>query len=449
MTEEITYLLNLSLGGPEKLKVFYNVPSDYSDLYFDVEAELDNIAPSSNSGNNRGLIRTLITGADPVKYGAWVNGGSGDLNQSNIQVTGSLPLNLKDSSCIFEFSLKNKKRDILFGSFEKEAVVVNDQEITGVKGFNFGINDRGHMFFNSADSNGEYILVADKIELSDKNIISFSLGSNKLDFARFDYFNQKVESQSFDLDTNSIQNSTGIFIGGSLNFLGSSNTGLSQKHQDSFYLNSLMLFSGYMTPKSLFNIGSGLVSTYSLNTGGENNLTRVTGYSDVITYKTGVTGYSVTVTGSRNLPSGAGLPTHTGSYVSGSISAKKEGERYFSYYDIGSGFYKEEIGMLSPQNFGQYDPTGQIAFSTLGLQDVSENIVLYNESAGSFVEEGSIPLYGLSILTGVTDEISGVLRTALTEEVASNEAPSSGLSINVSSLNGHKNNFLYLLDQRI
>jgi hypothetical protein len=448
MSESIKYALKQELGDYDRLKVMYLVPTGYADLSFDVEAEIENSTPSNNTGQNRGLIRTLLTGSDPVKYGAWVNGGSGDLNQSHIQITGSIPLSFKDSSCIVEFVMKEKRTDLLLGSFEKEEITVDGSSLTGVRGLNFGVNDRGHLFANGADINGEYFLVADQIELADKNIVSFSLGDNRLDIARFDYFNQRAISQTFSLDTSVIRDPTGIYVGGSPSFLGLSDTGLSSQHNDSFYLNSLLIFSGSLPPSSLYNIGSGLVSTYSINSGDVSSFTRTTGYSDFITYHTGITGYSVIATGTRNLPSGAGVPIQTGSYNTPVVTAAQEGDQYFIYHDLGSGFYKEKVGLLTDSNFGLYEPTGQMAHSTLGLQDASQNITNYTDDEGVFNQAGSAPLFGLLALTGITDEISGVVSMPLTETVYETGIASSGLTINVSSLGMHKKNSIYYLDKR-
>jgi hypothetical protein len=64
---------------------------------------------------------------------------------------------------------------VLFGSLDKStSETINGEVITGSKGYNFGVTDRGNLFYQGFDRGGDYIYVASDIELAKRNIISFS-----------------------------------------------------------------------------------------------------------------------------------------------------------------------------------------------------------------------------------------------------------------------------------
>jgi hypothetical protein len=118
---------------------------------------------------------------------------------------------------------------------------------------------------------------------------------------------------------------------------------------------------------------------------------------------------------------------------------KKEGERYYKYYTLNNGdsetFYKEEIGQLHSNSGLVYYPTGENAFDTLGLNDISESIQTYAEVSGlarrghGTTDSLTIDLHGKNALTGILSEVSGILETALSEETFSIVPASSGVEL--------------------
>ena len=54
--------------------------------------------------------------------------------------------------------------------------------VTGAKGYNLGINDRGNLFYQGFSDEGDFIYTANSIELAKRNIIGFSMGGKQFKY---------------------------------------------------------------------------------------------------------------------------------------------------------------------------------------------------------------------------------------------------------------------------
>jgi len=452
--QALSYILSTNLLSNEKLKVFYdfNTGSTFlvqSGSYY--KPYLKNITPSYNTGKyhaeiyglqntDTGTINFYLTG----QYGFLEKNGSGDLSRFNAVISGQPDFNFNDCSMLFNFSNEKYSNGILFGSFQKTEDVINDVVYKGSKGFNFGINDRGKLFFQSLSDIGEYIFTANNIELSKKNIVSLSVGSNEVQISRFDYLNNDIQTESFHINTDYVKNSELLYIGSSPNYYS-----LIYPLQPTFdgYISNLAIFSGNLASQFLYDFGSGLLSTYYYNTGQVTGYSTITGYTTTPLYATGVTGYITGVTGYRSVLTGSGNYLTGGFSLSGT-SSKTEGSKIFNYYS-GSGIsYKEEIGFLSSAYSGTYNPTGLNAFDTLGLQNISQNVNIYNEQSGVYNTYVNVPLYGVTALTGYTTEITGYTQVPLTGTVYETGVANSGVSMNGTLSEEFKKDYIYYLGER-
>ena len=63
---------------------------------------------------------------------------------------------------------------------------------------------------------------------------------------------------------------------------------------------------------------------------------------------------------------------------------------------------------ISNLHSGEYSPTGESAFDTLGLQSYSDNVSGYSSNSGYNLNSGEYNYYECTPLTGFLDEVSGV-----------------------------------------
>jgi len=325
--------------------------------------------------------------------------------------------------------------------------------ITGSKGFNFGVNDRGKLYYRGFDKKGDFIHTSSSIELSKRNIISFSLDNDILQISRFDYLNQDVQKDSFNIDTDFISNSDQFYLGGSKDIFPATGAETLSGEKETFsgYINEFALLSGYVPSNILMNLGSGMIGDYFYSSGASTTKQQVTGYSENIIYKTGITGYEFNVTGTLSISTGRNM--ETGSFASSTSQSVNEGDKYFKYYTLDNGgvktFYKEEIGFLNQSSGFSYVPTGTEAFATLGLNNVGANIATQIETEG--VDKSgtvTINLYESVPQTGTLNEISGVTQTALTDTINIPAIPVSGITLEGNS-EDFKKNYIYFLEERL
>ena len=456
-TSGVQYAINHNFTNNDPLLVYYDFSSGTgTSLAFteDVDAVINNQDPSINTGAFSGIIINSRAGSEAASKtyatGKFLSSNKARLSASNIKVPTST-LNYNSLTAIFDFEFDTAHPvtgGVLFGALEKTSQTINGEVITGAKGYNFGINDRGKLYYQGFDRHGDFMHMASDIELSKRNLISFSLDSNILEMTRVDYLNEKIHSRNYIVDTSFIANSDNFFLGGSNTFY---KTSSSSDTTFSGFINEFALISGYISTDIVKSIGSGMIGEYFFSSGSPTIKEQITGYSESIIYKTGITGYDFNQTGTLTITTGRSM--QTGSFASDSTSSVKEGDKYFKYYTLDNGdaktFYKEEIGFLNPASGFNYAPTGSGAFATLGLNDISASINTFTETTGI---EGAgnvtIPLYKSLIQTGTLNEISGITTTALTETISVPAIPISGIVLSGDS-ETLKKDYIYYMGQRI
>ena len=461
----IDHSLNKRLGDNERLLVFYNF-SGMSGRHIGNDADsfnygvIENCEPAVNTGVYSGIVcgfGSSVAAAKEFTTGKFLSGDKANLKESNLKITGAEGIPYDDNSVLFDFQFEEGDISdcVLFGSLEKTSTTINDQVLTGAKGFNLGITKRGKLFYQGFGRDGDFIYTADSIELSKRNVISFSLGRNNLDISRHDYLNNKITKDSFIVESSFISSNQQFFIGGSDQyFRGGSGefetaTGVS--------LNSFCFLSGYLPPSVLFSIGSGLIGDYFFDAGSDTFKKELTGYNQTYVYETGITGYDYENT--SNISISTGRPMLTGNFIGIGSSSSEEGDRYFVYRSFDNAlsdngvktFVKEEVGYLHPDSGYQYLPTGErAAFDTLGLQNVEGAVQQYIEQTGiSGAAEITVKLYGSRFMTGVLSGISGVKQEPVYRTVIDVPAlPTSGVRLGGLS-ESFKKDYVYYLGERI
>jgi len=448
------FVMQESLGSNQRLSAFYdfNYSSDEIDI-LGAGSDFTGVLLNNELVNQPSLHTGYVLGSYESSEIDANNNLQTLLANNKLPLTSGnlrIPLdglNANDISVIIDFEFEGAVDDgVLLGCFKKRKESASFNSFDNSEGFNIGITDRGHLFCQTYGPNGDSVDVITDIELSKRNVIGVSVSESTLSLGTFDYFNNIVRSVDIPVDGDY------IYQTGFLNFGGSDNYFRSESNSEETFsgsLHNLALFSGYLEPRFLKQLSEGILGDYFYNGPVESESQRVTGYSDVIVYKTGVTGYEYTSTGSLTIATGREY--FTGSFSTNSSETKKEGERFYKYYTLNNGdtetFYKEEIGQLHSESGYIYYPTGEDAYDTLGLNDISESIQTYVETTG--IEQGSatINLYGRNALTGMLNEVSGVTTTALYETVSSFSTPSSGVNLGHES-EDFKKNFIYYIGTR-
>ena len=437
--------------------IAFEEEGDDADIYLNAVA---NQEPAFDTGVFSGIIcdatNTLFEGAAASREfatGVFLSGNHADLRKSNLKVA-TPTLDYSNLSAIFDMQFTGVVEDgILFGSLEKTSTTLNDEVVTGAKGFNFGVNDRGKLFYQGFSKKGDFIHTASSIELSQRNAVSFAIGDNTAEISRFDYLTQTRQSESFVVDTNFIANNEEFYLGGSENYFREGADGPSGEFKTfTGQLNRFALFSGYIPPSALMLVGSGMLGDYFENPAATTQKDIVTGYTQTQVYKTGITGWEYGVTGTLEISTGREMLT--GSIKAGDLTGIDEGDRYFGYYTLNNGdvktVYKEEVGFLQTGSGYFYLPTGNGAFDTLGLRPVTGEITPYTMTEG--IKTGGsvvVNLYESTPQTGVLEEISGIVQkpeTQTVEEITG--PPSSGVTMNGDS-QLFKKDFLFFLEERI
>jgi hypothetical protein len=454
----IKYAINHNFISNDPLLIYYDFSSGTgTSLAFtsQVLTAINNQDPAINTGAFSGII-VNSTGADVANSrlastGAFLNDNKGRLSSSNLEIN-SPNLNYNSLTAIFDFEFDTAHPvtgGVLLGSLEKTSDTINGEVVTGAKGYNFGITDRGKLYYQGFDRHGDFMHVASEIELAKRNIISFSLDSNNLEIARIDYLNDNIHSQNYIVDTTFIANPDKFYLGGSKTFYKS--TGQQFTTTFSGFLNEFALISGYISTDIVKSLGSGMIGEYFFSSGSPTIKNQITGYAESIIYKTGITGYDFNETSTLTIETGRNILT--GSFVSNSTSSVDEGDKYFKYYTLDNGdaktFYKEEIGYLNPASGFNYAPTGSGAFATLGLNDITAAINTFTETTG--IEDGgsiTMKLYESVVQTGTLNEISGSTRTALSQMINVPAIPVSGITLSGNSQD-LKKDYIYYMGQRL
>ena len=462
----IDYALTSIFGDNKRLLVFYDF-SGMSGRYIGNELDdsinygvIENCEPSNDTGVYSGVVvgvgASSVAAAKHFTTGTFLAGDQAHLNESNIKVTGTSSLPYSNCSVLFDAEFNGDVSDcVLFGSLEKTSTTINNEVITGAKGYNVGINDRGNLFYQGFSEKGDFIYTAKSIDLAKRNIVGFSLGDHSLSLLRFDYLNRKTQKEDFVVDTSFVASNEEFYLGGSNQYFRGGPAGPSGEFKTSnLSLNSFCFLSGVVSPSALFTVGSGIIGDYFSVGGSTVTQQRITGYDQTTVYKTGITGYDYEETGSMLFSTGRYM--RTGSLIGIGTTNQEEGGRYFAYYSFDSAvvngvttFNKEEVGFLHPDSGYQYLPTGEKAFATLGLQDVEGEIQRYTEQEGiSGAGTVSVEFFGSRFQTGPLSEVSGVIQEPLYEDIirATTHA-SSGIRVGGSSEKLKKNYVYYLGDR--
>jgi hypothetical protein len=369
--------------------------------------------------------------------------GDGDFTKNYIEISGSSSIPLKDCSYIFSIEPTLSENGVIFGAYEDFLETIDGFQVNYTKGFNLGVNDRGKLFFNSSSTHGEYCFVANDIELSEKNVVGLNFTNSSCKIFRFDYLNNEVESQEFYFDA-SIMEDNNIYLGSSKKYF--------RNPQENLYsgiIDDFAIFSGQVPENYLFEISKAFVAEYYENPGEVSTVEVISGYATEYIYKTGITGTQSIITGYDYVKSG--IDSYQLVENETTITLPGEGNRYFTSRDLsGSSVkYSEEVGLLlsgSPYDFN-YDPNGENALSTLGLQS-GEKTVTNSEYQWVQTEVTvEVPLYQTIYLTGTTNEISGVINTPIYTTGYITGAGESGILISSDTIKLQKD-YIYFMGQR-
>lgn len=348
-----------------------------------------------------------------------------------------------DSDVTFLFSTEKTGSEdgIIFGSLRRDQFDNNGE--TGVygRGFNIGLNDRNKLFFQGIDSSqGEYVLTANDIELSKKNICSVAVSPYSVTFGYYNLAADSYQEQSL-LSNVKIQNTNwdeGFALGSSPTYY----------KQDRFpgFIDEFAIFSGSYDGATLKSVASGFVATGIGSSGAPSTGIFLTGYQYVPVYPTGITGYGYSVTGYKEVRT-------TGSFISTSISTSgiwvKEGDRFFTGKSVDGGDYVEEVGFLIKDNI--YRTTGNVAHATLGLKEVSGFLSGSSVTYSRTTEDtGYIPLYGVSGLTGfLYENPTGYIKTPLYKTGIISGSESEILDFIDDRIGFYRSDYLYYLGDRV
>ena len=452
-TQGLHFQIQKGLASNSRLSAVYDF-SDSSEVTFvgagsDYTGIIPNSSFSNNDSNHTGFLLGALGSTQAIALSRAydiLDQNKLPLNSGNFKVPLD-GLNSNDLSAIIDFEFNDTvSNGILMGCFEKGSETIESIAFENSKGFNIGVTDRGHLFCQTFGPEGDSVDVITDIELSKRNLIGFSVSNDSISLSDFDYFNNIVRSVDIPISEDYISQTGDLFFGGSNSYFASSSA------EDTTFdgsLHSLSIFSGYFGPEYLKELSEGMLGEYEYTAPVETQFQRLTGYDETIVYKTGITGYDYESTGTLSIVTGREYVT--GSFSLDSSSQKKEGERYYKDYTLNNGdsktFYKEELGKLHSNSGYVYYPTGENAYDTLGLNDVSESIQTYTEISGIEQDTITIDLYGKTPLTGVLSEISGVSRTDLEETYSTFTLASSGILLSGDS-EALKKNFIYYMGDR-
>lgn len=440
----LKYQLNEYYADNNPALLYYDFENNSVDAFLSgsvYQAYLQNKAPSNQSGIYYGKIKnaTGISSSQAISTitgtNKFLNSGIADFTKTNIEISGSSNLDLKNCSYLFSLEPNLSKDGVIFGCFDKVTGSITGMQVVSSKGFNFGINSRGKLFLQSISRDGEYCFVANEIELAKKNIIGLSFSNSEASILRFDYLNDQIYSQEFSLDTSHIKNNN-IYIGSSNNFYRNSGENLYSGKMDDF-----IVLSGKASPTVLYEIGKSFISDYYFTSGSVSAYQTLSGFVPTFIYKTGITGSYLNITGYTTVKSGISIFSLSGIFT-GNISIK-EGDRYYQNF----GDYLEEQGFLDNSFSNSYSPTGEDAFSTLGLQNSSSSFSGY--SISGIYSSGVIntPLYEVVNLYGTTSEISGVINTPVYNTGYITGADVSGIQIS-GNFSDFQKNYIYFMGER-
>jgi hypothetical protein len=444
MSEILQRLMDSYGGGTGNLMLYYDMQT------FDLingSGVVKNLSPASTVGNNNAF---LDVGKNTGTFTSG-NYSGGNLAYSKLTIdsfnNGFLNYDPENAdwsaSFLFSFTKTHFEDGILFGCLNPQTYENNG--ITGIygRGFNFGINDRNQLFYQAIDfDNGPYMIVADKIELAEKNLCSLSIDPYTVRFIHYDLASDKIYEQTkLTTDkTEMILNNEKFYLGGS-NFY-YKNAGFSG------YLDKFAILSGDYSPSILKSIISGFVSTLTYDTGEQDFFTQITGQSETLIQETGTTGYAAMITGYKSLYSTGYFFDRIESTSINSIPIN-EGYRFITGFELSNGLkYNEEVGYLYKTD--EYKTSGNNANATLGLINSIEIV----ETGGKTVlrysvnKTGVVPLYQIYPITGFLGP-TGVSIDPLSSQVFISGSTGYDLFLNTGLMEEYRHNYIYYLGKRL
>ena len=448
----LDFQINESFGGNQNLSAFFdfkNFSSSSTSAAGSVSTEFTGFLSNSSITNDPSSHKCFALGSISASSSSEAETNIDDiLGNSECNLTGGaflVPmdgLNLNNVSAIVDFNFcQSVDGGVLVGAYGLGEATRQGETFTTSSGFNVGVTDRGHLFLQYLNrEDEETVKVLYNVELSKRNLIAISADKSKLSLSYFDYFNDLVRTIEVPVNERSISFTGDLLLGGTNEFY--------QNNNFQGNLNSLTILSGDYDPLTLKDIGEAVLSEYAFNSGQTNSYSRVTGHSSSIVYATGITGYDYEVTGSLTI--NTGRETFQMSSALTSSESLEEGEKYFKYYTFNNGIttskYKEELGVLVDGSGYLYHPTGENAYDTLGLNDISSSIQTYSETltTGNRGSAISIDLYGKNPMYGTLSEVSGVVETPISETWQEVTPATSGLSFEMTGVDLFKDYIYYM-----
>ncbi len=462
MNNTLSTLANTYLDqGTGSIMLYYSMEDETTGVVGSVgefTGVVMNVSPSSTVGHT-GLV-IGATGATEAEAGSrletfFLNEKSGvDLSFSSIKFDGFLdegfmsPDDFETEICfLFSFEKINRKNGVLFGNLNKETFDNGEISFNYGKGFNIGINDRNKLFFQGIDSEvGEYVVVADDLELANKNICSATVSPFQVSFSLYNLADDDFETSSLRTDSKieNIEYTGNFYIGKSDHYI---------REGDTFsgYLDQFMIITGVHNPSDLKAIASGFVATGSPVSGASYIDTVITGSEVNLVNPVGITGYQAVITGFQEVIVDSELIEFTLIQNEFTPLTLKDGDRFITGYTLpnNSGAFVEETSFLIPEN--NYTDTGDDAHATLGLTDGSNVVTDFTVQSSRIVKTtGTLPLYGVSGVTGfLVGEPTGYLKTFLSEEILKTGNLIENLIFREGYIEQYKHDYLHYLSTRI
>lgn len=434
-------------------------------LYYDMEnfaisggtGIVKNISPSATVGYNNAFLD------NGKNTGLFHDGNFSGVNLSYSKLTfdtfnnGFLDNADQEwsASFLFSFTKTGSEDGILFGCLNKdEFTFTTDGNFFGEprksgdkidygRGFNIGINDRNQLFLQAIDlENGPYVIVADQIELANKNLCSVSIDPYTVTFAQYDLPSDKayVQTKITTDRTENILSNEKFYIGHSDFYY--------KEPGFSGYIDKFAILSGDYNIRDLTSIISGFVSTSSFDTGDQSFVTIVTGSQNTLIYETGVTGYAARITGYKPIYT-TGFFFERVLFTGVTSIPINEGYRVITGFNMINDLrYDEEVGYLYKTD--EYKTSGNMAHATLGLIDRIDVITTGGKTVlrRAVNQTGILPMYEVYGLTGLMGP-TGVSVDPLTSQIPDLNSGGWDFYLNSGLMEEYRHNYLYYLTRRI
>lgn len=454
MNNSLKLLMDFYGGGTGNLMLYYDMETF---ALSGATGVVKNVSPSATVGYNNAFLDSGKTTG--IFHDNAYSGGNLSYSKLTFDTFNNGFLDNADenwsASFLFSFTKTNSEDGVLFGclnkdefTFTSDTFVSDRQYLAGEKvdygrGFNIGINDRNQLFLQAIDLEaGPYVIVADEIELANKNLCAVSLDPFTVTFSYYDLPSDRVYSQT-KLTTDRTENilSNEKFYLGSSNFY-YKNPGFSG------YIDKFAILSGDYNADQLKSIISGFVSINVIDSGERSFVTNVTGYQYTPIQQTGVTGYAAFLTGYRHVYE-TGYFFERVQSTGVSSTPVEEGYRFISGFTLSNNLgYDEEVGYLYETD--EYKTSGNMAHATLGLIDRIDIITTGGKTVLRYKvnQVGSLPLFRIDALTGLLGP------TGVSVEPLTNQSYTDGLAgydfyLNTGLMQEYRHNYLYYLMKRI